>query len=31
LGATGSVPATGGSDPTARLHILTDFQDTRAK
>jgi putative ABC transport system substrate-binding protein len=31
LGATGSVPATGGSDPTARSHILTDFLDTRAQ
>src|SRR5689334_19818055 len=31
LGATGSVPATGGSDSTARSHILTDFQDTRAQ
>src|SRR5579863_423766 len=31
LGATGSVPATGGSDATARSHILTDFLDTRAQ
>src|SRR6266702_5635185 len=31
LGATGSVPATGGSDQTARSHILTDFPDTRAR
>jgi hypothetical protein len=31
LGATGSVPATGGSDPTARSHILTDLRDTRAQ
>jgi hypothetical protein len=31
LGATGSVPATGGFDPTARSHILTDFLDTRAQ
>src|SRR5690349_20436265 len=29
LGATGSAPATGGSDPTARSHILTDLPDTR--
>src|SRR5689334_21607900 len=31
LGATGSAPATGGSDPTARSHILTDLPDTRAQ
>src|SRR5882762_7480275 len=31
LGATGSVPATGGGCATARSHILTDFPDTRAK
>src|ERR1700737_3384088 len=31
LGATGSVPATGGFNPTARSHILTDFLDTRAQ
>jgi hypothetical protein len=28
---TGSVPATGGFARTARSHILTDFQDTRAQ
>src|SRR5215813_4372045 len=28
-GATGSVPATGGSDQTARSHILSDLLDTR--
>ena len=31
LSATGSVPATGGSDPTARSHILPKFLDTRAQ
>src|ERR1700681_3912010 len=31
LGATGSVPATGGWSATARSHILTDFLDTRAQ
>src|SRR4029078_3171643 len=31
LGATGSVPATGGSWKTARSHILTNFSDTRAQ
>src|SRR5215469_8677440 len=31
LGATGSVPATGGCASTARSHILTDFPDTRAQ
>jgi hypothetical protein len=31
LGATGSVPATGGWCATARSHILTDFLDTRAQ
>jgi hypothetical protein len=28
LGAAGSVSATGGSEPTTRSHILTDFLDT---
>src|SRR6201996_5375670 len=31
LGATGSVPATGGWCAAARLHILTDLLDTRAQ
>src|SRR6476660_9314492 len=31
LGATGSVPATGGWCATARSHILADFLDTRAQ
>src|SRR2546430_860642 len=31
LGATGSVPATGGWCATARWHTVTDFPDTRAQ